>query len=131
MHNLLTESKYRLDLHDSVNNISRNTRNLFGGDKLNVFITNPRDEIINGVELELTPFIPNQNLGINKDFPKISITEEFKNFNGMEGIEVTVAVIPEYSYSVVASFKAEFGKLTPSKEVIIPGMHFSLSLVSL
>ena len=39
----------------------------------------------------------------------------------MSGISINISVIPEFSYSVKASLKTYYGKLTPSNNLIVPG----------
>ena len=39
----------------------------------------------------------------------------------MVGINLTINVHPEYSYKISGSFNTEFGRLTPSKDLSIPG----------
>ena len=121
---LLTKEKYILDLqNNNKNNISRNSKNDFGGDRLNVFINNPREEEngIIGVELVLQPYIPDQRQGKAQLLQKKVVREEFKNYESLDGILAKLPVVPEYSYIVTGSFFTKIGRLTSSPEVIVPG----------
>ena len=88
---------------------------------MTIFVTNPREEEIIGIELTLTAFVPNQNLGLDQETTQIKVEEEFANFGGLKGILITIPVSPELSYKIKGSFKTDFGLLTQSKEVVTPG----------
>ena len=118
---LLTEPKYILNMNDNGNYFSRNSDCFSGGDELTIFVTNPREEEIIGIEITLTPFVPNQNLGLDQEFPQIKIEEEFANFGNFNGIKLAVALSPELSYKIKGSFKTDFGLLSQSDEVVAPG----------
>ena len=118
---LLTEPKYILNLNDNGNYFSRNSNCFKGGDKLTIFVTNPREEEIIGIELTLTVFVPYQNLGLDQEIKQIKIEEDFENFSGMNGIHITLPVSPELSYKIKGSFKTDFGLLTQSEDVVTPG----------
>ena len=123
---MLTEPKYLLDLESEQNSISRNSACQTGGKKLEIFLTNPRDEFIIGVDLTLTPYLPNQSFGKRQFLKQIRIQEDFEKFAALPGMNLTIPVIPEYSYLISASFRAEFGSLTPSMNTSIPGEFESL-----
>ena len=118
---LLTEPKYILNMNDNGNYFSRNSDCFSGGDELTIFVTNPREEEIIGIEITLTPFVPNQNLGLDQEFPQIKIEEEFATFGNLKGIMLAVALSPELSYKIKWSFKTDFGLLSQSEEVVAPG----------
>ena len=69
----------------------------------------------------MTPYIPDQVQGNDKEFRVKRILEEFENYDKLKGIGLTIRVKPEYSYRIFGSFKTEFGTLKPSKEFSIPG----------
>ena len=112
LHELLTADKYLIASEDLV--VQRNSECEFGGDKMTVTIKNPEDEIITGVELLLTPYIPNQDLGQSKFFSQIKKEEVFTDDSQLI---VNVPVNPEYSYLIAASYKTKYGKLRPSENV--------------
>ena len=97
-----------------------------GGSHITISISNPEedlsgeDKIITGVELVVKPYIPDQNQGKSQEFQEEHLHYEFDNFV-KGGINVTVTVIPEYSYKIYGYFKADFGRLRPSEEVHLPG----------
>ena len=78
----MTEEKYILNLRGNGNNVSRNSNCSIksGGDKISFYITKPWDEdnFIDGVEILLVPYVPNQFLGDSKLFQKIKIQEDFR-----------------------------------------------------
>ena len=120
---LLTKEIYILDLQNNKNNISRDSTNSFGGDRLTVFLNNPREEEngIIGVEIVLQPYIPDQRQGKDQMFPKKVVREEFKNYESLGGILARLPVVPEYSYIVTGSYFTKIGRLSSSPEVKIPG----------
>ena len=121
----MTEEKYILNLRGNGNDVSRNSNCSFktGGDKITFFITNPYDEdnFIDGVEILLVPYVPNQFLGESKVFEKIKIQEDFRNHKNSSGIQITIPVEPEYSYQIFGSYTTRFGRLTPSESISIEG----------
>ena len=118
---MLTEPKYILDLENNRNHISRNSDCFNGGKEMNIFITNPREPEITGLRLFLTPFVPNQNLGLDYEFKNIVLEDDFKYFDDQHGIKLTASLIPEFSYKISGSFKTDFGFLSASDELILQG----------
>ena len=121
LNDYLTKPEYKITFKNNKNSIRRNSNCTFGGDELFIFVTNPRENIITGIEIQLIPQIPNQNLGKEQNFSSIIIEELFENFDSDNGISTSIDVVPEYSYSLKVSLKTDFGKLTPSDTVIIAG----------
>ena len=123
MTTLLTEDKYILDMKENENYISRNSDCNRGGDNITIKISNPKDEFnfISGVDIIITPYIPNQILGKPKILTEIKLEEDFENYNEREGIKISIPVVPEYSYKISGAYKTRFGRLTTSPEVVVPG----------
>ena len=126
MYFLLTDERYKLNFDKNGNTVTRNTKCLSGGNLITIFVTNPRAEYVVGIELDIIPYIPQQNLGQNEYFPAMKITEKFENFKKQSGINITVSLKPELSYYVSGSFQTPFGRLMPSKNISISGEFESL-----
>ena len=118
---MLTESKYILDFNQNENKISRNADCLSGGNNLEIFISNLRDDVIVGVDLLLVPYVPHQFYGEPELLKPLRFFEDFENFQNSPGIELQLNVVPEYSYLISGSFRTKFGSLTPSKNVSVAG----------
>ena len=70
----------------------------------------------------MKPYIPDQNQGKSQEFPEKHFHYEFDELKFGEGeINITIPVIPEYSYNIYGYFKADFGRLRPSEEISLPG----------
>ena len=120
---MLTDERFQISFDQDINRIKRNSNCTFGGDQIDFFFTNPReDEVgIQGIYLVLIPFIPDQYVKESQYFPKIIVEEDFQSFENEAGIQVTLNIVPEYSYLVSAAYRTKFGILSPSKNVSMPG----------
>ena len=120
---MLTEEKYTITFDQDVNQIKRNSNCTFGGDEIDIFFTNPREEEVGivGIFILLTPYIPKQYKTKSQYFKQHIIEEEFRNFDKNAGIKLTLNIIPEYSYLVSAAYKTRFGILSPSENFSLPG----------
>ena len=118
----MTNHAYILDLTDKVNSLTRNSECAYGGERITIGIANPGDpeKLITGVDISVTPYIPRQDLGENKYFDPITIEEDFDTTTG-HPLDLSVTVIPEYSYLIRGSFKTRFGSLTPSESISSAG----------
>ena len=90
------------------NHVSRNYDCSFGGDRLTIYVKNPRDphHFITGIKVTLIPYVPNQDLKRTQYYEKLKYTETF--VPSKEGINVTYQdLVPEYSYLVSVAFNTE------------------------
>ena len=123
---MLTEDIFKINFLNGESNITRNSNCTFGGDVISIFVNNPREKVLSkdvtGVEFKIVPHVPGQDLGGDEvEQPEMTKIEKFEDFDLVDGIYLTIQVVPEYSYRITASYITEMGRLSPSDELNFPG----------